>query len=132
MSRHTLPRSAPASINTTAASPWPDSIAKCNGVFPTLSPVFNLVFGLPGGGFRRMVRNAVEPVVAARCLNRIMSWYSMYYETSLQWVLICFVLCIDLMGLVREVSQREGCGVRQPLVQSRSFLSIDLLYRYLE
>lgn len=48
----TLSRSAPASINTTAASPCPLSIAKCNGVIPARSAVLSRVLGRPSGGFR--------------------------------------------------------------------------------
>lgn len=62
----TLSRSAPASIRTTAASPWPLSIARCNGVIPALSAVFRRVLGRPSGGFRRSWRRDTEPVVAAR------------------------------------------------------------------
>ena len=63
----TLSRSAPASINTTAASPCPDSKARCSGVFPARSEPFSRVFGRPSGGFSSICRKAFEPVVAARC-----------------------------------------------------------------
>lgn len=77
-------RSAPASINNDAASACADSIAKCNGVFPTCevvipiqenkreqgvpirSAVFSLVFGDPSGGCSRRLIKPVLLVVAAR------------------------------------------------------------------
>ena len=62
----TRSRSAPASINTAAASPCPLSIAKCNGVIPALSAVFRRVRGRPSGGLRRSWRRDTDPVVAAR------------------------------------------------------------------
>jgi len=55
-------------MSITAASPCPDSIARCSGVLPTLSPVFKRGFGLPSGGFSKSAIKAVDPVVAARCL----------------------------------------------------------------
>lgn len=73
MTKLTLSLSAPASIKSAAASACALSIARCRGVFPTLSCVFNLVlifllgsaFGF-GGGFRRREMKPVLPVVAAR------------------------------------------------------------------
>lgn len=62
----TRSRSAPASINVTAASPCPLSMARCNGVLPARSAPFSRVFGRPSGGLSRICRKAWEPVVAAR------------------------------------------------------------------
>ena len=62
----TRSRSAPASINNTAAAPCPDSIARCSGVLPARSGPFRRVGFRPGGGCRRRERKASEPVVAAR------------------------------------------------------------------
>jgi hypothetical protein len=73
---HTLSRSAPASINITAASAWAESIAKWSGVFPIRSAVFNLVLGAPSGGARRRAMNPVDPVVAARCRG---TWFALSF-----------------------------------------------------
>lgn len=62
----TRSRSAPASMSATAAAPCPDSIARWRGVFPARSAPFRRVFGRPSGGFNRIWRKDVEPVVAAR------------------------------------------------------------------
>ena len=61
----TRSRSAPASINMQAASPCPDSIARCSGVLPARSCPLRRVLGLPSGGLRRICNIATEPVVAA-------------------------------------------------------------------
>ena len=63
---------------------------------PTRSAVFNLVFGDPSGGVKSKDMNAVEPVVAARCLFEKCLRQNLDERMHPQGQLICLVPCIDL------------------------------------
>jgi hypothetical protein len=90
----TLSRSAPASMSVAAASPCPDSMARCSGVLPRQTVSYmtelkedaadaparswplSLVLGLPSGGFRSNCKKAFDPVVAARCKG---NWFALSF-----------------------------------------------------
>lgn len=63
----TRSRSAPASISVTAASPCPDSIARCKGVLPSTTEAYSALTRFPG----QVLRNSpARSIVFNRVLGR--------------------------------------------------------------
>src|ERR1700743_3417712 len=109
-------------MSITAASPCPDSIARCSGVLPTRSPVFKRGFGLPSGGFSKSAIKAVEPVVAARCLLGLSTiGLRRNCECISQWQLVCAISVVDLIPIEDNETEENGSDSHRLLFGSAAF-----------